>query len=109
MPKEILRLTKFWYKYINLNHHKDRDCYFYITEIWGYGEMPKYRVEHYGYIYNEKIIMCNTYKQAQKELTKLLKSIIKKEKKWAEEVLKEPNEWDKQQVEQAKYVMKFKV
>jgi len=48
--KNLLRLTEFWYEFVGQDHHKDRDCHFYINQVWSYGRPPVYRVEHYGYI-----------------------------------------------------------
>jgi len=51
--KELLMLTTLWYKIVSLDHHKDRDCHFHITETWSYGANPTYSIEHNGYIGNE--------------------------------------------------------
>ncbi len=48
--KNLLRLTEFWYDYVGQDHHKDRDCHFFINQFWSYGRPPVYRIEHYGYI-----------------------------------------------------------
>ena len=37
--KRILKLTKLWYRYVNMNHHKDIDCHWYIQDVWSYGAM----------------------------------------------------------------------
>jgi len=50
--KELIfkKLTEFWYDYVGCDHHKDRDCHFYVNKVWSYGKEPYYRLEHYGYI-----------------------------------------------------------
>lgn len=50
--KELIfkKLTEFWYDYVGCDHHKDRDCHFYVNKVWSYGQEPYYRLEHYGYM-----------------------------------------------------------
>jgi hypothetical protein len=50
LDDEITALTAKWYRYVNLDAHKDRDCHFYIEKIWSYGNRPKYRAYHDGYV-----------------------------------------------------------
>lgn len=38
LEKEIILLTSKWYKYVNLDHHKDRDCHWHITKTYSYGD-----------------------------------------------------------------------
>ena len=50
LEKEITELTDKWMKYVSLDHHKDRDCHWYITKTWSYGEEPYYEAHHSGYL-----------------------------------------------------------
>lgn len=50
LEEEITALTLKWYKYVNLDHHKDRDCHWYITKTYSYGQEPYYEAHHSGYI-----------------------------------------------------------
>ena len=50
LQEEITDLTAKWYKYVNLDHHKDRDCHWHITQTYSYGEEPYYEAHHSGYI-----------------------------------------------------------
>lgn len=50
MSEKFLNLTNFWYEFVSCDHHKDRDCHFYVNQVWSYGEKPYYRIEHYGYM-----------------------------------------------------------
>jgi len=34
--KTITNLTNEWYQLISRDHHKDRDCHFYINTVWSY-------------------------------------------------------------------------
>ena len=50
LEEEIVSLTQKWYRYVSLDHHKDRDCHWYITKTYSYGEEPYYEAHHSGYI-----------------------------------------------------------
>ena len=50
LKEEITELTAKWFKYVNLDHHKDRDCHWYITQTYSYGEEPYYEAHHSGYL-----------------------------------------------------------
>jgi hypothetical protein len=73
---EITELTNQWYSLIGGDHHKDRDCHFYINTIWSYGKKQKYRVEHYGYIFQDIEEEFDTYKDAAIFLLKQIKYMI---------------------------------
>jgi|LakMenE18May11ns_1017448.scaffolds.fasta_scaffold9958894_13 hypothetical protein len=64
MIEEITKLTEYWYKLIGPNHHKDRDCHWYIETKWSYGEKPKYVVQHYGYLIDRIEEECENYELA---------------------------------------------
>ena len=87
MDKEITKLTKLWYEIVSTDHHKDRDCHWYIYKIWSYGDEPHYNVEHIGYIGNQVDEDFDTYKEAEKFLYDTLYLSIRDEKLWAKEVL----------------------
>lgn len=46
----IEKLTSIWYELVSIDHHKDRDCHFYINKTFSYGKPANYTVEHNGYI-----------------------------------------------------------
>lgn len=77
--KTITQLTDEWYQLIGKDHHKDRDCHFYINTVWSYGQDPVYRVEHYGYLVDEIEQQFSSYDEAVNYLEKKLKEIIKQE------------------------------
>jgi hypothetical protein len=62
--EQITELTDEWYKLIGGDHHKDRDCHWYIETRWSYGYPPKYFVQHFGYIVNDIEVECDTYEKA---------------------------------------------
>lgn len=74
---QITELSKEWYILIGDDHHKDRDCHFYINTVWSYGEKQKYRVEHYGYIFRDIEEEFDTYDAAAQFLLNKIKEMIK--------------------------------
>ena len=50
LEEEITVLTEKYYKYVSLDHHKDRDCHFWIEKKWSYGYPPTYSAHHVGYV-----------------------------------------------------------
>lgn len=75
--EEITKLTNQWYTLIGPDHHKDRDCHWYIETKWSYGKPPIYIIQHYGYIIDEVIETCNTYELALARLKEILTTEIK--------------------------------
>ncbi len=80
IQKQILKLTEEWYELVSGNHHKDRDCHWYIETRWSYGETPEYRVFHNGYVTDDIEISCDSYETALIELRNILKRAIEREK-----------------------------
>jgi hypothetical protein len=78
---KITELSRVWYILIGSDHHKDRDCHFYINTVWSYGQQQKYRVEHFGYLYRDIEETFDTYKEAAEYLLTTLKIMIEREKK----------------------------
>ena len=77
---QITELSKDWYTVIGCDHHKDRDCHFYINTVWSYGRKQKYRVEHYGYIVENIEEEFDTYREAAEFLLNTITDMIKIEK-----------------------------
>ena len=50
LEEEITELCKQWMDTISGDHHKDRDCHWYIEKVWSYGEDPYYQAYHSGYL-----------------------------------------------------------
>lgn len=109
IAQEILRLTEFWYKYVGMDDHKDRDCRFTITETWEYGHFPKYEVEHYGYIAGEHRVEAKDLEEATEKLYEMLVEIIKEKQDFAKGKLENPDDWNEIQIKQAKRILKFKI
>lgn len=81
---EITKLTDDWYDLIGNDHHKDRDCHWYVETKWSYGQPPKYYVRHFGYILDNVEILCDSYKEALEKLKEFLINAIKEERKYKE-------------------------
>ncbi len=78
--QEITKLTEEWYILIGPDHHKDRDCHWYIETIWSYGNKPEYIIRHYGYILDEIEERWESYELALGRLKEILEEKIKEEK-----------------------------
>ena len=50
--KTLTELTAEYYTLINRDHHKDKDCHFYIQKIYSYGDEPYWQFLHYGYCWS---------------------------------------------------------
>jgi len=70
--EDVTDLTEQWYKLIGPDHHKDRDCHWYIETKWSYGNSPEYCVVHHGYILGELNETWQTYDLALYRLKELL-------------------------------------
>lgn len=110
MSEKILRLTRIWYEYVSFGHHKDRDCHFEITKQVSYGDEISYYVTHNGYIANDYVSdSFDTYEEAENDLYRFLKEIIREEQAWAEGVIENHGEYDEDQLESARFILKVRV
>lgn len=78
--EEITKLTEEWYLLIGKEHHKDKDCHWYIKTVWSYGCPPKYTVQHWGYILRPIEQEFESYEEAAVYLKNTLIEKIKQEK-----------------------------
>lgn len=101
IQSEIVDLTNKWYEYVSQDHHKDRDCHFYITLDYKYGDEPIFEIDHYGYVGDEFHAKAHTLEKAQAILLDRIKQMIKKQQEWVDGVLANPEDWDKWQVNSA--------
>lgn len=73
----IDQLLAIWYACL-IDHHKDRDCYFYIErKLCAYGE-SKWRCYHNGYLYKWEETF-SSYEKCQAFLTNKLTEMIRDE------------------------------
>ena len=93
LEEEIVKLSRIWYHFVSVDHHKDRDCHWYIEQYFSYGEEPYYRAYHYGYVGDRfEGTKCITLEEAQEELRDRLALEIHKAKLWVNRNLKEAQE-----------------
>ena len=83
--QEITKLSDEWYHLIGKDHHKDRDCHWYIETKWSYGQPPKCNVQHWGYILGDIVEEFASYGEALIGLKNILIEKIEEEKKSQEE------------------------
>lgn len=69
LTKQLLEL---WYELIGGDHHKDRDCHFYIERNFSTYKKSEWQLRHYGYLIGDYEETFDTYKQAEKGLQDLL-------------------------------------
>ena len=74
----ITELTEEWFSLISGDHHKDRDCHWTVETQWSYGQRPRYKVLHYGYILREISEEYNSYADAVQGLHDTLANAVKK-------------------------------
>lgn len=101
--EEITQLTNKWMEFVSGDHHKDRDCHFYINTAFSYGNPPTYQIQHYGYIGDEFEETYSTYEAALRGLRGRILKMVEEERKWVDKVLEEGKPtWDSYQLAQAK-------
>lgn len=94
IEERILKYTQFWYEYVNTDHHKDRDCHFTIEKRWSYGEPPKYRFQHSGYVgeYVKSPTVRATYGEALRDMERWFEEHVKIARRWAYQE-DDPEDW----------------
>jgi hypothetical protein len=114
LEEQIVKLTEKWMMYIKDDHHKDRDCHWYINKVYSYGEPAKYRVEHYGYIGSEYVSKdVDTEEDAMLLLISRLTIEINKQIKWLKQNIKhreddpEYEDWGIRTVEEDKELLAY--
>ena len=103
----INKLIKTHNRLIQLDHHKDRDCHWYITQTWSYGEPPVWIVQHYGYCYKKVEWTCETYEDALEVLESHLTDAIANDVEWAHLVINKPLDFDGCDYETAKRTLEI--
>lgn len=80
-PKEqqVADLCLKYHMVIGPDHHKDRDCHFFISKRWSYGHLEGYEIEHRGYLMDtqpEQFEHYATYEAARDGLIAMLTRAI---------------------------------
>lgn len=68
----IEQLLKLWYSLIGGDHHKDRDCWFFIERDYCTYNEPLWGVKHHGYILGDYNESFPTFIEAQEGLIEFL-------------------------------------
>lgn len=90
LEEQITKLTGIWCRFVGVDHHKDRDCHWYITQYYSYGEKPFFKARHHGYVADDfEGTMCTTIEEAQEELRDTILLEMHKAKEWVERNYKE--------------------
>jgi hypothetical protein len=91
--KRIIDLTNKWYLYVTLGHHKTRDCIWNIEISYAYGESPKYKAYHHGYIIDSWFSPeCDTIEDAEQWLINKLEREIEDAIVHLKDVIDSPEE-----------------
>jgi hypothetical protein len=75
--KKITELTDKLYNLLGREHHKDRDCHYYIKTRWSYGKPPVYVIVHNVYIFDDISEEWASYELACIRLKDLLEKNVK--------------------------------
>lgn len=76
---QVKVLCQRYHQLIGPDHHKDRDCHFFISKRWSYGQWPTYEIEHNGYLMErqpELLLEYDTYESARDGLIDMLTRAI---------------------------------
>jgi hypothetical protein len=80
--KEVADLCLKYHVVIGNDHHKDRDCHFFISKRWSYGHPKGYEIKHSGYLMDtqpEQLEEYATYEAARDALIAMLTRAIANE------------------------------
>ena len=77
--KLIERLLKLWYELIGGDHHKDRDCWFFIEREYCTYKTPCWNIRHSGYILGDYSESFSSFEKAQDGLIEFLIEACAKE------------------------------
>jgi hypothetical protein len=90
---KIVKLTDKWYYYVNLDHHKNKDCIWNIEISYKYGDEPKYFAYHNGYIIDDWASPnCDTLEDAELWLINKLERELEIAREHLEEILLLPED-----------------
>jgi hypothetical protein len=83
LEQEIVELTNIWCRFVGQDHHKDRDCHWYVQQYFSYGDQPYFQAQHWGYIADDfQGSKCTTIEEAHEELRDRLALEIHNSKIW---------------------------
>ena len=73
IEEKFIKKTNDWYKYVAKDHHKDRDCHWYISheEKFSYGDPCNedyWMARHYGYVVDEQEFIGKTRDEVMQQV-----------------------------------------
>lgn len=83
LSAEITTLTGVWCELVNIDHHKDRDCHWGIDVVWSYGDGPKFKAWHEGYVYKRISQEFRNMNAAMVYIRDQVKAAINSQRDWA--------------------------
>jgi len=102
--EKIVQLTDKWYRFIVKDHHKDKDCHWYIEVDFAYGQEPTFKAFHFGYLAGDlELPSRTTYAEAEEDLLELIEAAIEKEREWVTRVLESPQNYEDDQIDKATF------
>lgn len=103
LAQECQRLQDAWYNYVSLDHHKDRDCHFYVELDYAYdGTDISHAVTHHGYIYHDELRLEGNGTDYLPTLKKAILTVVKDQLTYVNNVLSNPDSYDTAQRAQVK-------
>ncbi len=83
MEKDFLEATKEWFEYVSQDHHKDRDCHWFLNRVekFSYGDSKQgeeyWEMVHNGYIADEIYFSGETRESVLAQTTGFIRNYIK--------------------------------
>lgn len=84
LEQHVTNLSSKWMSTIGGEYHKDRDCHWYITRQWSYGEAPVWTAYHHGYLEAFPERKCASYREALTTLISWLEASIDNTSSWVD-------------------------
>ena len=91
ISEQITELSDKWYRLISSDHHKDRDCHWYVETAYSYGNPPVYTAYINGYLFSDQGEERKSYGIAELDLLNMIKDAIKDRKEHADYILAQDN------------------
>ena len=84
IEQKFLEATQRWYQFVGKDHHKDRDCHWFVCveESWSYGNEPKphvWAVKHHGYVADDQEFYGDTIEEVLKQAIRFINNFIEKD------------------------------
>ena len=86
IEEKFIEATEKWYEFVGRDHHKDRDCHWYVgtEEQFSYGHTPKETesvVRHYGYVADDQEFRAKTREEVLLQAIDFIETFIREREK----------------------------